>query len=143
MQDASGWVEALLQDLDSGPDAEFTDTTPGVGYSKVLGRNVRVGPWADQKISTFEKIRAALDRADGAVAAAMLDVFMDEASVIFSFFRQLVPDAMAYLNLVYRRRADFDCNDPSARTQDVASADKWSKQAAEIRGKAPTATAPQ
>ena len=52
-------------------------------------------------------------------------------------------DAMAYLNLVYRRRADFDCNDPSARTQDVASADKWSKQAAEIRGKAPTATAPQ
>ena len=32
MQDASGRVEALLQDLDSGFDAEFTDATPGVGY---------------------------------------------------------------------------------------------------------------
>ena len=107
MQDASGWVEALMQDLDSGPDADFTSATPGVGYSKVLGRNVRVGPWGDQKISTFEKIRAALDSGDVAEAAAMLDVFMDEASVIFAFFRQLVPDAMAYLTMHGTTPADL------------------------------------
>ncbi|SRR5258708_34502667 len=52
-------------------------------------------------------------------------------------------DAMVYLNLVYRRRADFDCKDPSARAQDVALADKWSKQAAQIREKASSAAAPQ
>jgi hypothetical protein len=97
MQDASGWVEALLQELDSESDEDFTSRGSGVGYSKVLGRNVRTGPWDDQKISTFDKIRTALETGDTAAAAEQLDMFMDEASIIFSFFRQLVPDAMAYL----------------------------------------------
>jgi tetratricopeptide (TPR) repeat protein len=52
-------------------------------------------------------------------------------------------DAMQYLNLVYRRRADFDCRDPSACAQDIALADKWSKQAVQIREKASSVPAPQ
>lgn len=52
-------------------------------------------------------------------------------------------DAMVYLNLVYRRRADFYCKDPSARAQDVALADQWSKQATQIRKKAFSTAAPQ
>ena len=37
-------------------------------------------------------------------------------------------DAMAYLNLLYRERADLDCDDPSARAADLKEADKWVDQ---------------
>jgi len=38
-------------------------------------------------------------------------------------------DAMSYLNLTYRRKADVDYNDPSAVKEDVASAKEWSSKA--------------
>jgi len=32
---------------------------------------------------------------------------------------------MAYLNLMYRERADLDCYDTTARAQDLEAADEW------------------
>lgn len=37
-------------------------------------------------------------------------------------------DAMAYLNLLYREKADIECGDPEARKQDLATADDWVKK---------------
>jgi len=34
-------------------------------------------------------------------------------------------DAMAYLNLMYRERADIQCTDPAARSADLKTADEW------------------
>jgi tetratricopeptide (TPR) repeat protein len=34
-------------------------------------------------------------------------------------------DAMAYINLMYRERADTDCNDPAARAADLKTASEW------------------
>jgi hypothetical protein len=34
-------------------------------------------------------------------------------------------DAMAYMNLMYRERADVQCDDPEARTADLKTADDW------------------
>jgi tetratricopeptide (TPR) repeat protein len=34
-------------------------------------------------------------------------------------------DAMAYLNLLYRERADLECDNPDARKADLKSADEW------------------
>ena len=34
-------------------------------------------------------------------------------------------DAMAYLNLMYRERADVQCDDPAARAADLKMADDW------------------
>ena len=34
-------------------------------------------------------------------------------------------DAMAYLNLMYRERADIQCSDPAARAADLKTADEW------------------
>ncbi|HWR36617.1 MAG TPA: hypothetical protein VN622_12175 [Clostridia bacterium] len=34
-------------------------------------------------------------------------------------------DAMAYMNLMYRERADYECDDPSARAADKKTADEW------------------
>jgi tetratricopeptide (TPR) repeat protein len=34
-------------------------------------------------------------------------------------------DAMAYMNLMYRERADIDCDDPAAHNADLKTADEW------------------
>ncbi len=34
-------------------------------------------------------------------------------------------DAMAYMNLMYRERADLECEDPAARAADLKTADEW------------------
>jgi tetratricopeptide (TPR) repeat protein len=34
-------------------------------------------------------------------------------------------DAMAYLNLMYREKADLECDDPQARAADLKTADEW------------------
>jgi tetratricopeptide (TPR) repeat protein len=55
-------------------------------------------------------------------------------------------DAMAYLNLMYREKADLGCDDPAARQQDLKTADEWvDKTLATKKAKANKApqTAPQ
>ena len=42
-------------------------------------------------------------------------------------------EAMAYLNLVYRRKADLDFGNEAARKEDVAKADEWRTKAMETR----------
>lgn len=34
-------------------------------------------------------------------------------------------DAMAYMNLIYRERADLECDDPVSRERDLKTADEW------------------
>ena len=34
-------------------------------------------------------------------------------------------DAMAYMNLLYREKADLECEDPAARAADLKTADEW------------------
>jgi tetratricopeptide (TPR) repeat protein len=38
-------------------------------------------------------------------------------------------EAMVYMNLMYRRKADLDCTDPAARKADLAQADAWREKA--------------
>lgn len=42
-------------------------------------------------------------------------------------------EAMIYLNLTYRRKADVDCADESAREEDLAQAKEWTRKAMEQR----------
>ena len=42
--------------------------------------------------------------------------------------RQDYDDAMAYLNLMYRERADYECDNPNARTADLKTADELGGQ---------------
>ena len=42
-------------------------------------------------------------------------------------------DAMAYLNLVYRRKADLDYDNPALRDEDVAKAQEWARKAMQTR----------
>jgi hypothetical protein len=61
-------------------------------------------------------------------------------------------DAMAYLNLMYRERADIQCDDPAASSADLNTADEWvdrtmatkkSNAKKAERSTKPTATNPQ
>jgi tetratricopeptide (TPR) repeat protein len=42
-------------------------------------------------------------------------------------------DAMAYINLLYRRKSDLDCGDLNAFKADRASADQWTQKAMDAR----------
>jgi tetratricopeptide (TPR) repeat protein len=58
-------------------------------------------------------------------------------------------DAMAYMNLMYREKADLECGDPASREQDLKTADDWVdktlavKKAKAEKVSAPTAPSPQ
>jgi len=42
-------------------------------------------------------------------------------------------DAMGYLNLLYRERAEYECDDPDARKADLKAADDWTDKAIATR----------
>jgi tetratricopeptide (TPR) repeat protein len=42
-------------------------------------------------------------------------------------------DAMSYLNLTYRRKADLECTDDAARKADLAQADQWTQRGMSAR----------
>jgi Tfp pilus assembly protein PilF len=50
-------------------------------------------------------------------------------------------DAMAYINLLYRQRAEYECDDPSAHDADIKTANEWvDKTIATKKAKAEKAT---
>ena len=56
-----------------------------------------------------------------------MDVIKDGIAMLEKAL-QLRPDyddAMAYMNLLYRERADVQCDDPAARAADLKTADEW------------------
>ena len=52
-------------------------------------------------------------------------------------------DAMAYMNLLYRQKAEYECDDPAAREADLKTADEWVDKTMQTKQKrAEHATAP-
>ncbi len=43
-------------------------------------------------------------------------------------------DAMGYMNLLYRERAEYECDDPEARKADLKAADEWVDKAIAAKG---------
>jgi hypothetical protein len=54
--------------------------------------------------------------------------FIQDGIDVLNKALQLRPDyddAMAYMNLMYREKADVDCDDPATRATDLKTADEW------------------
>jgi hypothetical protein len=68
-----------------------------VAFSDALGRRVRMGAWEDQKVSTYRKIREALDEGRWDDAAILAAYFVDEANVCFTLYRQWISDLNGFL----------------------------------------------
>jgi hypothetical protein len=66
-------------------------------YFPALGRRVRLGSWEDQKVSTYRKIREAVEQRRWDEAAELCNYFVDEAKVCFAIYRQWIPDLSAFL----------------------------------------------
>ena len=47
--------------------------------------------------------------------------------------KQNYDEAMAYINLLYRRKAENECGDEDARKADLATADQWVQKAMAAR----------
>jgi hypothetical protein len=71
--------------------------TTSIGYSDSLKRRVRVGDWEDQRRSTWDKVVEAMERDDRADAAALAELTIDEAKIIFDIMGQWQADLRAML----------------------------------------------
>jgi len=84
-------------------------------------------------------------RADG---SAVIQDGLDNLNKAISL-REDYDDAMAYVNLLYREKADLECETPGLRAEDLKTADEWVdrtlavKKAKANRHPAPTAPSPQ
>ncbi len=72
-------------------------TETSIAFTELLGRRVRMGAWEDQKISTYRKIREAIDERRWDDAGLLGSYFIDEAMVCFSIYRQWIPDLNGFL----------------------------------------------
>jgi hypothetical protein len=72
-------------------------TETRIAFTELLGRRVRMGPWEDQKVSTYRKIIDALDAGRWDEAATLGSYFVDEANVCFTLYRQWIGDLNGYL----------------------------------------------
>jgi tetratricopeptide (TPR) repeat protein len=79
-------------------------------------------PIKDQKACT------ALAEKNGPVIQEGLDALMKATQL-----RPNYDDAMAYINLLYRRKADTECGNDDARKADIAQADQWVQKAMAAR----------
>jgi len=74
--------------------------------------------------------KACQDLADknGPVVQQGLDALQKAVQI-----RPNYDDAMAYINLLYRRKAEMECGDDAARKADIAQADDWVQKAMAAR----------
>ena len=98
-------------------------------YKDVADRKAKGGLKVDDPLKGT-KICEEIKSVDGPrieEAMKMLQTAMDK--------RQDYDDAMAYMNLIYRRKADAECGDPQAAEQDIKMANDWSNKAMDARKK--------
>ena len=126
--DAKAWQKRVLAVDPKDPEAAYT---------------VGVIDWTLAHENTLKELVPAgvTDDGEGNAKASkkVMDVIKQENSQLveegLQYLTQAVAnranydDAMAYLNLIYRRKADMDFGNDAARKDDVAKADEWRTKA--------------
>lgn len=98
MADAGGWIEAMLVDVSSQPIPTDLIGSKVISYSPALGRRIRSDAnWSDAAVSTYIRAREAIKAEGWDEASEYIGFFVDEAAVIWGFFRGLIPDAIVFL----------------------------------------------
>jgi|SRR5690349_9855430 len=91
----------------------------GLSYQKRMAERAKIGLKPTDPLKD-KKVCALLKQANGQV--------IDEGMNMLSKAIELRPeydDAMAYLNLMYREKADTECENPDQQTADLKTADDW------------------
>ncbi len=68
-----------------------------IAFHEALGRRIRMGSWEDQKVSTYRRIREAIETREWDEAAALAHYFVDEAQVCFAIYRQWLIELTGFL----------------------------------------------
>lgn len=79
-----------------------------ITFSTVLGRPIRAGDWADQKVSTFREVERALDESRFGDAGDLASYFVDEARVCWNLYRQWTTELQDFLTNRGVSRGDVD-----------------------------------
>jgi tetratricopeptide (TPR) repeat protein len=128
LENAKEWQKKVLAVDPKDPEAAYT---------------VGVIDWTEAHQNTLKELASAGVNDDGegntkAPKKAMEAIKTENASLVeegLQFLNQAVAnranydDAMAYLNLIYRRKADLDFGNDGARKEDVAKAEEWRTKA--------------
>jgi tetratricopeptide (TPR) repeat protein len=131
-EDAKAWQKKVLLEDPKDPEAAYTI---GVidwqeAYQNVLTALTPAGLQDDGEgnAKAPSEVMTAIKAQNGALVEEALQ-YLNQAVEN----RQNYDDAMAYINLVYRRKADLDWGDEVARTDDMAKADEWRTRAIAVR----------
>jgi tetratricopeptide (TPR) repeat protein len=93
-------------------------------YQPRMEARAKLGLRPDEPLNSKDKEqRQACDQLKQKSSAVIQDA-MDNLNKALEL-RPDYDDAMAYINLMYRERADLDCDDPAARSADLKTADEW------------------
>jgi len=107
-------------------------------YQPRMEARAKLGLRPDEPLKD-KKVCAQLRDEDGAVIQDGMDNLNKALQL-----RQDYDDAMAYMNLLYREKADRECDMPEQRTADLKTADEWvDKTMAAKKAKAEKQTGPQ
>jgi len=132
LDDAKAWQKKVLDEDPRDPEAAYT---------------VGVIDWIEAHHHALEALMPVGLTDDGegnagAPAEVMAKIKAQNGELVeegLQYFFQAVrnrpnyDDAMAYLNLIYRRKADLDFGDEEARKDDVANAEEWASKWMEAR----------
>jgi len=88
-------------------------------YQPRLEERAKLGLKPEEPLKD-KKVCAALKQKNGANIQEGIDNLNKALQI-----RPDYDDAMAYMNLMYRERADLQCDDPAARAADLKAADDW------------------
>ena len=128
LNDAKEWQKKVLAVDPKDPEAAYT---------------IGVIDWTEAHENTLTALQSAGVNDDGegntkAPKKVMEQIKSENAGLVdegLKYLNQAVAnrpnydDAMAYLNLIYRRKADVDYGDPAAVKADVAAAEDWRTKA--------------
>jgi len=99
-----------------------------VAYKNAIPVRQSLGQKDDGTPVKDKKACAALAEKNGPMVQEGLDALQRAVQL-----RPNYDDAMAYINLLYRRKAGIECGDNDAAKADIAQADQWVQKAMEAR----------
>jgi len=101
-------------------------------YAPRMEARAKLGMKPDEHLSAKNKDQKALCQELKAKNSASIQEGIDSLDKAIKL-REDYDDAMAYMNLMYRERADIECEDEAARAADLKTADSWVDKAMQAK----------
>lgn len=128
MDDAKDWQKQVLAKDPKDPEAAYTvgviDWTQAHENALKALQTAGFNDDGEGNVKVPQKVMGPLAQQNAPIVKEGLD-YLNQAIAS----RPNYDDAMAYLNLVYRRKADTDFGHPADVKEDMAQAEKWRTQA--------------